>query len=135
MVLRKLVYCNKTWLCWKQWICLFTNLDKIYVLFIPLCLNSNHNNDNSTYKDSLNDSNNDNDSEMKRKREIMWFNPPHSKNIKTNVGKIFLNLVANHFPKHQMYRIIHKNTVETSYSCMRNISPVISLHNSILSAK
>ena len=28
-----------------------------------------------------------------RKRNIIWFNPPYSKNVKTNIGKIFLNLI------------------------------------------
>ena len=29
-----------------------------------------------------------------RKRNITWFNPPFSKNVSTNVGKRFLNLIA-----------------------------------------
>ena len=33
-----------------------------------------------------------------RKRNIIWFNPPFSKNVKTNVGKIFLGLIKKHFP-------------------------------------
>ena len=28
-----------------------------------------------------------------RKRNIIWFNPPYSKNVKTNIGKIFLNFI------------------------------------------
>ena len=34
----------------------------------------------------------------KRKRNIIWFNPPFSKNVFTNVAKYFLNLVNKHFP-------------------------------------
>ena len=33
-----------------------------------------------------------------RKRNIIWFNPPYSKHVKTNIGKIFLNLIKKHFP-------------------------------------
>ena len=29
----------------------------------------------------------------KRKRNITWFNPPYSKNVKPNIEKIFLNLI------------------------------------------
>ena len=34
-----------------------------------------------------------------RKRKIIWFNPPYSKNVCTNIGKRFLNLIKKHFPK------------------------------------
>ena len=34
------------------------------------------------------------------KRQIIWFNPPFSANVKTNVGKIFMRLVDKHFPCH-----------------------------------
>ena len=33
-------------------------------------------------------------------RQIIWFNPPYSGNVKTNVGKILLRLVHKHFPRH-----------------------------------
>ena len=66
----------------------------------------------------------------KRKRKILWFNPPFSANVKTNVGKIFFKLLRKHFPKnHQFYKIFNKNTVKISYSCMKNMGSVISSHN------
>ena len=34
--------------------------------------------------------NNDENQKRKRKRNIIWFNPPYSKNVKTNIGKTFL---------------------------------------------
>ena len=34
-----------------------------------------------------------------RKRKIIWFNPPFTKNVQTNVGKVFLRLLDEHFPK------------------------------------
>ena len=34
-----------------------------------------------------------------RSRNIIWFNPPHSQNVITNVAKRFLNLLDHYFPK------------------------------------
>ena len=39
-----------------------------------------------------------NKNRRKRKRKIIWFNPPYSKNVKTNVGKVFLKLLKKYFP-------------------------------------
>ena len=74
--------------------------------------------------------NNDENQKRKRKRNIIWFNPPYSKNVKTNIGKTFLQLLSKHFPKdHEMHKIFNKNTVKVSYSCMNNISSILSTHN------
>ena len=34
-----------------------------------------------------------------RKRNVLWFNPPWSSSVKTNVGATFLKLIDKHFPK------------------------------------
>ena len=34
-----------------------------------------------------------------RRRKIIWFNPPFSQSVKTNIGKRFLKLVRKHSPK------------------------------------
>ena len=34
----------------------------------------------------------------KRRRNIIWYNPPYSANVKTNVGRIFRDLISTHFP-------------------------------------
>ena len=74
--------------------------------------------------------NNDENQKRKRKRNIIWFNLPYSKNVKTNIGKTFLQLLSKHFPKdHEMHKIFNKNTVKISYSCMNNISSTLSTHN------
>ena len=36
-------------------------------------------------------------------RNVLWFNPPFSSNVKINIGKIFLRLLNKHFPKHHKY--------------------------------
>ena len=65
-----------------------------------------------------------------RKRNIIWFNPPYSKNVKTNIGKLFLNLIKKHFPPHhKFHKLLNKNTVKISYSCTRNIKTIINSHN------
>ena len=63
-------------------------------------------------------------------RNITWFNPPYSKNVKTNVGKHFLSLINHHFPKsNPLHKIFNRNTLKLSYSCMSNIKTIISNHN------
>ena len=36
----------------------------------------------------------------KRGRKILWFNPPYSRSVETDVGKQFLRLLDVHFPRH-----------------------------------
>ncbi|XP_065070331.1 uncharacterized protein LOC135695263 [Rhopilema esculentum] len=78
-----------------------------------------------------------NEDKKKRKRKIIWFNPPYSRNVKTNVGKIFLKLVKKHFADDEkLAKIFNKNTIKVSYSCMKNIGSIISSHNkSVLNPK
>ena len=66
-----------------------------------------------------------------RKRQVIWFNPPFSQNVKTNLGKSFLNLLEKHFPKHhKLHGIFNRNNVKLSYCCMSNIGNLIQAHNS-----
>ena len=66
-----------------------------------------------------------------RKRKMVWWNPPFSKNVETDIGKKFFELVERHFPKgHVLHPIINKNTVKLSYSCLPNMGRIISKHNS-----
>ena len=68
-----------------------------------------------------------------RRRSIIWFNPPFSSNVKTNVGKLFLNLLQKHFPRHhKYYKSFNKNNVKISYSCMPSMKNVIQKHNANL---
>ena len=66
----------------------------------------------------------------RHRRKIIWFNPPYSINVKTNIGKVFLNLLHKHFSyTHLFHKIFNKSTVKISYNCMRNINSIISAHN------
>ena len=47
-----------------------------------------------------------------RSRNIIWYNPPFSKNAKTNVVKTFLKLLNKHFGKtHKYHKIFNRNNV------------------------
>ena len=65
-----------------------------------------------------------------RKRRIIWFNPPYSKSISSNVGKCVLTLIEKHFPKHHKFRkLFNRNTVKVSYSCLPSMRSKINQHN------
>ena len=71
-----------------------------------------------------------NQNKKKRKPKIIWLNPPYSKSVKTNIGKIFIKLICKHFPpNHKFVKIFNKNTIKLSYSCMPNIRSKINSHN------
>ena len=66
----------------------------------------------------------------RRKWSIVWFNPPYSRNVATNIGKEFFNLLKIHFPtQHPLHRLFNKNTVKLSYSCTMNMDTIIKAHN------
>ena len=70
-----------------------------------------------------------------RQRNNTWFNPPYSKNPKTNVGRSFLSLIDHHFPKsNPLHKIFNRNTLKLSYSCISNIKTTISNHIKLTSA-
>ena len=57
----------------------------------------------------------------KTKRNIIWFNPPYSKNVVTKVGHYFLKLLDKHFLRHhKLHKIFNRNTVKVNYSCTKN---------------
>ena len=65
-----------------------------------------------------------------RTRKIVWFNPPYSKNVATNIGKEFLNIIRVHFPtQHPFHRLFNRNTVKLSYSCIMSMNSIIKAHN------
>ena len=65
-----------------------------------------------------------------RQRNVIWFNPLFSKNVKTNIARSFLHLVDTHFPVgHKLHKIFNRNTVKVSYSCVDNVRSIITNHN------
>ena len=70
-------------------------------------------------------------SNRNRHCKIIWINPPYSQNIKTNIGKVFLNLVKKNFTKHfKLHQIVNTNILKVSYCCMKNITSMIKQHKS-----
>ena len=66
----------------------------------------------------------------KRKRNIVYFHPPYCKSVRTNIGRVFRNLVVKHFTSdHPLFKILNKNTIKLSYSCLPNVKTTISAHN------
>jgi hypothetical protein len=65
-----------------------------------------------------------------RKRNIIWFNPPYSRAVMTNVRKTFLQLMDKHFPPgNPLHQIFNRNKVKMSYRCTPNLARKISSHN------
>jgi len=65
-----------------------------------------------------------------RRRKIIWYNPPFSGNVATNIGKEFLKLLKTHFhERHEFRKIFNRHTVKLSYSCTKNMATIISGHN------
>lgn len=65
-----------------------------------------------------------------RSRQIIWFNPPYSMNVRTNVGGRFLSLIEKHFPRgSKLSKIFNKNNIKVSYSCMPNMASILKGHN------
>ena len=66
----------------------------------------------------------------KRKRKTIWYNPPFCKTVKTRIQKQFINIVKKCFTKETpLYKILNKDTMNLSYSCMPSIGSKINAHN------
>ena len=51
-------------------------------------------------------------------------------NLITHIGKKFFSLLSMCFPpENKLYKIINKNTIKLTYSCMNNIHQIITSHN------
>ena len=65
-----------------------------------------------------------------RSRKAIFFNPPFSKDVKTNVGQKFLQIMDKYFPKgNPLNKIFNRNSVKMSYRCTANLGQKISAHN------
>ena len=70
------------------------------------------------------------ESRRNRGRKILWFNPPFSKIVTTNVSRQFLDLLEKHFPRnHKFRKIFNRNNVKVSYGCMPSVGAIINGHN------
>ena len=66
----------------------------------------------------------------RKRKNILWFNPPYSQSVKTNIGKEFLSLIDKHFPSHNKYtQIFNRKLVKVSYCTVSNVGNIINKHN------
>ena len=64
--------------------------------------------ENLTYKQDLKPS------KKVRERKIIWFNPPCSMNVDTNIGKTFLKLIDKHFPETNKFQnLFNRNNIKS----------------------
>ena len=62
-------------------------------------------------------------------RNIIWFNPPYSREVITNVANKFLQLTDLHFPpSKKFHKIFNRNNMKVSYCCTQNVGNIKS-HN------
>lgn len=69
-------------------------------------------------------------SKKQPKCKIIWYNPSFSLSVITNIGRSFLKLLKQQFPKSiRLHKIFNENSVKVSYSGMINMLPISSSHN------
>ena len=104
------------------------------------CSEQVFNNEANTYQDALNEVGfteklkytnpaNSTNKKKTRSRKVIWFNPPFSQTVKTNVGAKFLALIDKHFKDTSLGKYFNRSTIKVSYSCMPNLDTIISGHN------
>ena len=63
------------------------------------------------------------DKSKHKSRNIIWFNAPYNKDISSNIGRDFLNLISKHFPINSpLAKIFDKNNIKVSYSFTYSMS-------------
>ena len=66
----------------------------------------------------------------KRKRKIIYFQPPFCLSVKTPIGRLFLKLVKKHFTKDSpLHKILNVKCLKLSYCCLGNIKSEITGNN------
>ena len=65
-----------------------------------------------------------------RNRQVIWFNPPFSLNVKTFIGKEFFKLIRKDFSRNHSFRkILNVTTIKISYSSMKSMKNLIKQHS------
>ena len=61
---------------------------------------------------------------------MIWFNPPFSLNVSTNIVKKFFSRLGKNFLKmYQLHKLFNRNDIKVIYSSLRNFKSVINVHN------
>ena len=66
-----------------------------------------------------------------RRKDVIGFNPPFNRNVKSNIGRAFISLVDTCFPTagHKLRKVFNRNTIKLSYSRTPNMKQIIDGHN------
>ena len=59
----------------------------------------------------------------------MWYNPPYSENVSTNIDVGFLIFLQEIFHLITNTKLFNRNNVKISYSCMPKIRTIIQVNN------
>ena len=71
-----------------------------------------------------------------RKCKIIWFNQPFNNYVVNNIKKEFLESIDKRFlPQHKLHKILNRNSIKISCSCMPNMKAIIAGHNKKLLKK
>ena len=66
----------------------------------------------------------------KRKRNILYYNPPFSSSLTTKFGKLFLQLLDKHFPiTHPLYPVMNRKKCKISFRICPSMKLIIDSHN------
>ena len=85
---------------------------------------------NSGFNEEIKFSKRDNNRKGNRSRRIIFFHPPWSDQIKSNVGKCFLQLLDKHFPRgSELFHYFSRQKVKVSYSILPNVATILKSHN------
>ena len=65
-----------------------------------------------------------------RRRKVIWFRPPWSNDVSTNIGARFLKIFSKHFPANgNLHKLFNRNSVKVSYGCLPNMDSILTSHN------
>jgi len=64
-----------------------------------------------------------------RNRKVIWFNPPYSDSVRSDIGAKFPSLINKHFGNSKLKQFFNPSTVKLPYSCMPNMNSIISNPN------
>ena len=70
-----------------------------------------------------------------RSWNIIWFNPPFSSNVETNIARKLLKLVKKLLSKYRYRKTFNKNNIKVSYSCTDNMEKLVKKQNNNLLRK
>ena len=67
--------------------------------------------------------------EVHNEKDILWLILPFGKNLKTEIGCYFLNLIGKNFPpRHKFHKLFNRNNEKISCSTVPNMKSAINVH-------